>query len=163
MYLHGMKLSLRSYGQRVVTHSDDHQIVLPVTGVLDQRIRPVDGTLSPRQFGIIGRGDRRAAACAASWSERHALCATGRNCFVVLDTIRPVVGLGSAICPLDSTLAELVRYAASELTSRTLPAGLEFHLAILLAERIQQSSCVSAGSRDPVEQAIALMTVTLCR
>jgi AraC-like DNA-binding protein len=148
MHLHAMKLSLRSYGPRVVTHSHDfHQIVLPVTGVLDQRIGPLVGTLSARQFGIIGRG------------EPHAFCARERNCFVILDTVRPVTGLGSAICTLDSTLAELIRYAASELTSRALPAGLEFHLATLLAERIQRSTRVSAGSRDPVEQAIALMTV----
>jgi AraC-like DNA-binding protein len=148
MHLHGMKLSLRSYGQRVVTHSHDfHQIVLPVAGVLDQRIGTLVGTLSPRQFGIIGRG------------EQHAFSVTGRNCFVVLDTVRPVSGLGSAICTLDSTLAELVRYAASELTSRALPAGLEFHLATLLADRIQRSSCVTAGRREPVEQAIAIMAV----
>jgi len=143
-----MKLYLRSYGPRVVTHSHDfHQIVLPVTGVLDQRIGPIVGTLSAHQFGIIGRG------------EPHAFSAKGRNCFVILDTVRPVTGLGSAICTLDSSLAELIRYAASELTSRALPAGLEFDLAKLLGERIQQSTRVSAGSRDPVDQAIALMTV----
>jgi AraC-like DNA-binding protein len=147
MHGHGMKLSLRSYGERVVTHAHEfHQVAFPVAGELDHRIGPIAGTLSARRFGVIPRG------------EQHAFRASGRNCFLVLDTDWPVVGKGPAIRTLDATLAELVRYAARELASRTLPAALNFHLAALLAGKVQQSNADASPSDEPVEQALAIMT-----
>jgi AraC-like DNA-binding protein len=145
MPLHGMRLSLRSYGERVVSHVHDyHQIVLPVAGTLDQRIGGVTAALSARHFAVIGPG------------VVHDFRACGYNRFVVLDADRPVAGPGEAFRTLAGTVTDLVRYAAAELTAGALPAAAEFHLATLLAGRLQREAAVPP--HDPVEMAVALMT-----
>jgi AraC-like DNA-binding protein len=144
MSLHGMRLSLRSYGERVVSHVHDyHQIVLPVTGVLDQQIGGSDGAISTRRFAVIGAG------------VAHAFRASGPNRFVVLDAGAPVAGPGGVFRPLDGPLTELVRYAAAELAMAPLPARLEFHLTALLAGRLQRTG--APLPHDPVEAALAVM------
>jgi AraC-like DNA-binding protein len=139
-----MKLSLRSYGDRVVTHAHDfQQIVLPVTGTLDQRIGSIAGSISLGQFAVIDRG------------EPHAFRASGRNRFVVLDAGTPVAGLSSAIRPLGENGTDLVRYIAAELACGDLGAEAEFHLAALLAGKVQDACGMI--SRSKLETAVALM------
>jgi AraC-like DNA-binding protein len=146
MHGHGMTLSLRSYGERMVTHAHDfHQLAIPVTGTLEHRIGPIAGTLSARRFGVIPRG------------EKHAFRASGRNSFLVLDTEWPVAGRRPAIRTLDASSAELVRYAAQELAARTLPAALAFHLAALLAGKVQEAAADASPGDVPVERALAVM------
>jgi AraC-like DNA-binding protein len=140
-----MRLSLRSYGERVVSHVHDyHQIVLPVAGTLDQRIGGVAGAISARHFAVIGPG------------VAHAFRAAGYNRFVVLDADRPVAGPGEAFRTLGGAVTDLVRYAAAELSAGTLPAAMEIHLAALLAGRLLRES--AAAPHDPVEMAMAMMT-----
>jgi AraC-like DNA-binding protein len=142
----GLKLSLRSYGDRVVSHAHDfQQIVLPVTGTLDQWIGRMVGSVSLGHFAVIGRG------------VPHAFRACGRNCFIVLDADRPIVGVGPAIRPLGGHGTDLVRYVATELADGALGAGLEFHLSALLASKIQAAYGARSRGGDPLETAIALM------
>ena len=143
-----MRLSLRSYGERVASHAHDfYQIVLPLVGTLDMRIGETAGSVSPRNFVVIGRG------------AQHAFRASGSNRFVVLEADRPVACPGSAFRVLDGTLAELVQYAGSELEAGDLAAEPEFHLAALLAGKIRRSFGAALWSPDPVEQALAVMTL----
>jgi AraC-like DNA-binding protein len=142
-----MKLSLRSYGDRVVTHAHDfQQIVLSVTGTLDHRIGSIAGSISPGHFAVIGRG------------ELHSFRASGCNRFVVLDTERPVAGLRSTIRPIGGNGTGLVRYIAAELAGGDLSAEAEFHLLALLTRTIRQACGPEPRTRKPVETAIALMT-----
>ena len=144
LYLRSMRLSLRSYGERTVSHvHDHHQVVLPVTGTLDQRIGGVAGAVSTRCFAVIAPG------------VMHAFRASGPNRFVVLDADTPVAGPGDSFRALDGALTELVRYAAAELATGHLPTGLQFHLAALLAGRLQIAA--ASGVRDPIEAALAVM------
>jgi AraC-like DNA-binding protein len=139
-----MRLSLRSYGEHMVSHVHDfHQIVLPVAGVLDQRIGAVEGAISTRRFAVIGPG------------VPHAFRASGPNRFVVLDADKPVAGPGGAFRALDGALTDLVRYAAAELAAGCLPAALQFHLTALLAARLQATD--GAGARDAIAASLAVM------
>jgi AraC-like DNA-binding protein len=146
MDLHGMRLSLRSYGEHVATHAHDfYQVVLPLVGTLDMRIGKTAGSVSPRNFVVIGRG------------AQHAFRAFGSNRFVVLEAGAPVACPGPAFRALDGTLAELVHYAGTELQAGALAPEPEFHLAALLAGKIRRSFGTAAGPADPVEQARAVM------
>lgn len=142
-----MQLSLRSYGARTVTHAHDfHQIVFPVVGALKQPIGTSALSVSPDQFATVGRG------------VRHSFSATGANRFVVLETNLPVVGPGVVVGALNGSLAELVRYAASELNAEELPVKLEFHLAALLTEKIAQASVHLGRNKGLIQQAISIIT-----
>jgi AraC-like DNA-binding protein len=141
-----MRLSLRSYGARVATHTHDFsQIVLPLAGHLDLRIGALAAALSPRVFVVIGRG------------AQHSFRACGPNSFVVLDTRDPALSAGTPIRALDGTLADLARYAGSELAAAEGTSDATFHLAALLAGRVRRSCAAMAPSADPIERALRVI------
>jgi AraC-like DNA-binding protein len=146
MALHGMQLSLRSYGEHRETHAHDfHQIVVPIAGMMDTQVGEVAGSLSPRTLVVIAPG------------AVHSFRAFGRNRFVVLDADWPVAGRGAVFRAVDGTLADLARYTAAELASGNPGAAVEFHLAGLLAEKLRRSGGAASRS-DPVERALTVMT-----
>ncbi len=145
MTIAGMRLSLRSYGDRMVTHIHDFdQLVFPETGAMESRIGTRAGELSPDCLAVIARGTP------------HSSRALRANRFVILDVESPSPVTGPVYRPLDRTLGQLVRYAAAELAMGKLPAETEFHIAELLIARIRKE--VAARPAASVARALSVMT-----
>jgi AraC-like DNA-binding protein len=139
-----MRLSLRSYGEALVTHTHDFdQIVLPVVGRLENRVGRTDGMLSPDRLAVISRGTP------------HSFRAHDANRFVVLDVHASLATPGPAFRVLDRRLSELVRYADAELATGRLDSDSEFHLAALLLARVRGDA---AQPKTPVATALSVMT-----
>jgi AraC-like DNA-binding protein len=144
-----MRLSLRSYPGRQDAHVHDfHQAVLPIDGALDIQVGGADGSVSGRQGVMITRG------------ARHVFRAYGSNRFIVLDMspeALPRIAPRSPFFGFDETLAELTRYADSELRSGGLGAADQLHLAALIAGKVRR--CFTAPPRwsAPVERALAVL------
>ncbi len=142
----GMKLSLRSYGAALVTHTHPFdQIVLPVVGRLENSVGGTTGMLSPDCLAVIGRGTP------------HSFRARDVNRFVVLDVRASPPVPGPAFRVLDRRLSELVRYTDAELSAGRLDTDSEFHLAALLLARVRGDA---ARPRSPVARALALMAAS---
>jgi len=144
-----MRLSLRSYPGREDTHVHDfHQVALPIDGALDIEVGGAGGSVFGRQGVMI--------ACGA----RHVFRAHGENRFIVLDILPealPPMAPQSPFFGFDETLAELARYAGTELLAGGLDAAAEFHLAALIAGKLRR--CFTAPPRwsAPVERALAVL------
>ncbi len=144
MTVAGMRLSLRSYGTRMVTHTHDfNQLVFPVTGSMETRVGATAGEISCNSLAVIARG------------ASHSFRGFGDNRFLVLDVESPSVGAGPVFRALDRTLGDLVRYAAAEVATGKLGADTEFHVAALLVARIRQDG--AARSARPIARALSLM------
>jgi transcriptional regulator GlxA family with amidase domain len=139
----GMQLSLRSYGEALVTHTHDFdQIVLPVVGRLENRVGGAPGVLAPDRLAVISRGTS------------HSFRAYDANRFVVLDVQASSAAPGPAFRVLDGRLRDLVRYADAELATGRLDPASEFHLAALLLARVQGNA---AKPDTPIKKALAVM------
>jgi AraC-like DNA-binding protein len=139
----GMKLSLRSYGETLVTHTHDYdQIVLPVVGRLENRVGGIAGILSPDRLAVISHGTS------------HSFRAHDANRFVVLDVQASLSVPGPAFRALDRRLGELVRFADAELATGGLDPESEFHLAGLLLARVRGDA---AQQETPISRALAMM------
>jgi AraC-like DNA-binding protein len=139
----GMKLSLRSYGETLVTHTHDFdQIVLPVVGRLENRVGGTNGMLSPDRLAVISRGTS------------HSFRAYDANRFIVLDVRWSLAVPGPAFRVLDRRLSELVGYADAELATGRLDPDSEFHLAALLLARLRGDA---AQPETPIARALAVM------
>jgi AraC-like DNA-binding protein len=144
MAVAGMRLSLRSYGMRVITHTHDFdQLVFPVTGAMETRVGGTAANLSSDCLAVIARGTS------------HSFRGFGTNRFLVLDVDSPSAGNGPVFRTLDRTLGGLVRYAAAELATGKLAADTEFHMAALLVARLRQDA--PARSATPIARALSLM------
>jgi transcriptional regulator GlxA family with amidase domain len=142
----GMKLSLRSYGEALVTHTHDFdQIVLPVVGRLENRVGGTTGILSPDRLAVIGRGTA------------HSFRAYDANRFVVLDVRQPMAATGPTFRMLDRRLRELVRYADVELATGRLDPDIEFHLAALLLARLRGDA---VRPETPIARALSVMAAS---
>jgi AraC-like DNA-binding protein len=144
MIVAGMRLSLRSYGECVASHTHDfNQLVFPVVGAIRTRIGDMDGEISAHCMAVIPRG------------MPHSSRASGPNRFLVLDTESPSAAREPAFRALDPRLSNLVRYAAAELTAGELPVDTEIHMAALLVSRIRQD--VPERSESHVARALSVM------
>jgi AraC-like DNA-binding protein len=138
-----MRLSLRSYGAALVTHTHDFdQIVLPVVGRLENRVGGTNGMLSPDRLAVISRGTS------------HSFRAYDANRFIVLDVRGSLAVPGPAFRVLDRRLSKLVRYADAELATGRLDPDSEFHLAALLLARLRGDA---ARPGTPVAKALSMM------
>ena len=144
-----MRLSLRSYPGQADAHVHDfHQAVLPIDGALDLEVGGAGGSVSGRRGAMI--------TCGA----RHVFRAYGSNRFVVLDMAPDALTPISPPSPFfgfDETLADLARYAGSELRSGGLDAAEQFHLAALIAGKVRRCFAAPARWSAAVERALAVL------
>ncbi len=143
------RLSLRSYPGQEQTHIHGfHQMVLPLDGVMEIKVGAAGGSISHTQGVVIASG------------ARHVFRAHGANCFIVLD-IPPAEFLPitpqSPFFGIDNTLAELTRYAGSELLANPLGAEDEFHLTALMTSKLRRCLTASARASGPIDRALAVM------
>lgn len=147
-------LSLRSYGRTVEAHSHDHhQLVIPLSGVLEME--------------VAGQGGRIAGECVA-WigsGEPHAFAAAGANRFVVADVPAALAALvgGLRTGPFVQAPPALGRQAlrllrrdcGAQAVRRLLsmlaagrPEGEALQRVALALRRIEAAPCRSHSSAD---------------
>jgi AraC-like DNA-binding protein len=153
MELERLRLSMRSYSGREEMHVHPfHQVALPVDGEMDVQVGNgrIGGAISRRHGVVIAR------------LARHVFRAAPSHRFIILDLPADDRRSGalthaaaSPFFALDERLAELARYAGSELSLGRVSDETEFHLASLLAGGIGR--CVAPAPRSPVERALDLM------
>ncbi len=124
-----LTLELRSYDRETAAHRHDfHQLVLPVSGVMEMMI---DG-----RAGCVDEG----ALAVVSAGADHAFASDAGNCFVVADipgSLAPELARLPAFIPLDTSLARYVAFLHAQLREGGSPAS-ERQMLLLLLQLLQE-------------------------
>ncbi len=124
-----LTLELRPYDRETAAHRHDfHQLVLPVSGVMEMSIDGRQGSVDEAGMALVAAGSE------------HAFASDGGNCFVVADVpeaLAPELARLPAFIPLDTSLAQYVAFLHAQLRSGGSPVS-ERQMLLLLLQLLQE-------------------------
>ena len=117
-------LDLRSYSAETHSHQHDyHQLVLPVSGLLEMRVGPHAGKVSSQYAAVIAAG------------ENHHFTGSADNCFVVADipnALAPELERLPAFIRLSPALIHYVCFLHQQLQTNNSPSSQRQMLLLLI-------------------------------